>query len=255
MAERQTLLLELAYRGAAFHGVQVQPEQRTIASDVRALLERVCGADPRALTFAARTDAGVNAQQNFATCWYHGTHLEARHLHQLQQHDDGDLCVRSARFGPRSMNARTQASEKHYQYRVRSEVAREQLSVEPIVATSWELHPALQLEPMQKAARLLTGTLDYSAFRAQRCDGKNPVKTIHSFTVSQTGTDFVFDIHGSAFLRHMVRILVGTVVEVGAGLRTLESVSATLQSKNRELAGMTAPARGLWLLAVSLDDV
>lgn len=276
MSERQTLLLELAYEGAGFHGVQLQPGLRTVASDLTAKLTHVCGQAPRALTFAARTDAGVHAAQNFATCWYRGHTLTPMHLGALTQPTasanatvvsegyrstdtlgtpDGSpisdrVHIVSAHFVPRRVNARNQATHKHYQYRIRSEVPRAQLRRD---TTHWELCPALRLEPMQRAARVLTGTHDYSAFRSLGCDGKNPIKTISSFTISQADADFVLDVQGTAFLRHMVRILVGTVVEVGAGLRSVDSVQTALDAKNRFLAGMTAPARGLWLMAVGLD--
>jgi tRNA pseudouridine38-40 synthase len=251
MTERQTLLLELAYPGAPYRGVHVQPGLRTVASDLRTLLVRVCGHEPRALTFAARTDSGVNAQQNFATCVFQRHKLTEGHLRQLEL-GANPLVVRRAQFVERGVNARTHARHKHYQYRLSSEI--EPVHVYPTSATDrWNIHPKLDIEMMRRAAQRLTGNHDYSAFRSRRCDAKDPLKTIDSFDVTQTKNQFTFDIQGAAFLRHMVRILVGTVVEVGAGLRSVESVQAALIAKNRTLAGMTAPAAGLWLMAVTLN--
>lgn len=253
MAERQTLLLELAYGGAWFRGVQIQPGHRTVASDLRELLARVCEAEPHALTFAARTDSGVHAAQNFATCWFRGNQLSERHLRQIQAHSDEALTIVRVGFVERSVNARSSAGDKHYQYRLDTRVPKALLQRGRWSTERWQIHPTLQLEPLQRAAQLLSGTQDYSAFRSLNCDGKNPVKNIHSFDVEKDGDTYTFDVRGSAFLRHMVRILVGTVVEVGAGLRTADSVIAALDSKDRTLAGMTAPARGLWLMHVALD--
>lgn len=253
MAQRQTVLLELAYNGASFRGVQVQPGHRTVASDLRDLLTRVCEAEPHALTFAARTDSGVHAAQNFATCWFRGNDLSERHLLQLQAHSDEALRIVRAAFVNRSINARSSAGDKHYQYRLETRVPRELLQRGTWLTDRWQVHPALQLDAMQHAARLLSGTHDYSAFRASGCDGKSPIKTVYSFDLEQHGDAYTFDVRGGAFLRHMVRILVGTVVEVGAGLRTVDSVKRALDSKDRTLAGMTAPARGLYLMHVAFD--
>jgi tRNA pseudouridine38-40 synthase len=254
MAQRQTILVELAYSGLPFHGVQKQPGHRTVASDLQTLLTLVCGEEPRALTFAARTDAGVNAHQNFATCWYPGKRLTNEHLERLQRSEDVSLRILAARFVARSFNARSTASRKHYQYRVHTRVPTAKLQRDAERAsTHWDISPDLDLSSMKRAAAMLVGTHDYSAFRAQRCDAKNPVKTIHSFSVEQAQTVFTFDLHGIGFLRHMVRVLVGTVVEVGAGLRSVDSVGSALAAKSRDLAGMTAPAAGLWLMGVTMD--
>lgn len=256
MPIRQTLLLECSYLGQYFHGVQFQKDKRTVAGELSHQLITALGAPPRGLTFAARTDAGVSARQNFATCWYRGNPLSDQALARLTQPNASALQVTRVQLVPRALNARSSSRSKHYQYRIRTSVP-PSLIAQNSCKDTWCIAPSLSAEPMQRAAQLLTGTHDFSAFRASNCEAKNPIKTLLSMKVTSmkvTGQQeqVVIDVEGTAFLRKMVRILVGTLVEVGAGLRRVESIPALFQSKDRKQAGLAVPARGLWLMSVAL---
>lgn len=246
---RHTLLVEVAYRGLAFHGVARQPGYATVSETVERHLTQVLGTAPRALTFAARTDRGVSAEQNFATCWFRDiTPTQAELSALLVTHADWQLT--RARWVARSVNARNGALGKHYRYRITP-------SATPAGSTStgdasWTIVPRLDVAAMRQAAALLEGRHDFSAFRAAGCEGKDPIKTLDSVSVSEHATDLVVDVRGRAFLRKMVRILVGTLAEVGAGLRSVESVSQLLLDGDRHHAGMTAPAHGLCLVSIEL---
>lgn len=251
MAPRQTLLLECSYFGRYFHGVQVQRDRRTVAGELIGQFQDALSTTPRGLTFAARTDAGVSAQQNYATCWYRGHEPSEQQLERLTQPSGSALQVTRARVVPRELNARASSRRKHYQYRIQTGVA------QTLVASGsdngvWGFAGSLSLKPMQRAARLLEGTHDFTAFRAANCDAKNVVKTIYSIQVTECSELIVVDVEGTAFLRKMVRILVGTLADVGAGLRRAESIPDLLLSKDRTQAGRAAPARGLWLMSVAL---
>lgn len=253
MDRRHTLLVELAYEGATFHGVAPQPGYATVSETLQRHLTAVFGVEPRALTFAARTDRGVSAQQNFATCWFRDITAPAELLSRVVVRLPA-LQVRSASWVSRQVNARNSAAGKHYRYLIRPGVSKDELETGG-ATDAWAVVPPLDVERMQQAARYLVGTHDYSAFRAAGCDGKDPHKTLVAIDVARRGAYVTVDVQGRAFLRKMVRIIVGTLAEVGAGLRTVDSVSALLHDTHRHHAGLTAPAHGLCLISVQLAGV
>lgn len=246
---RHTLLVEVAYRGMAFHGVARQPGFATVSETLERHLTATVGVAPRALTFAARTDRGVSAEQNFATCWFRDiSPTEAQLTDLVVSHSDWRL--RSARWVPRTVNARNGTLGKHYRYRITPHATPARAAA--AADASWVVVPKLDVATMRRAAQVLEGTHDFSAFRAAGCDGKDPVKTVDSVRVTEAESEIVIDVWGRAFLRKMVRILVGTLAEVGAGLRNVESVSQLLGEGDRRQSGLTAPAHGLCLVQVEL---
>ncbi len=249
---RHTLLLELEYDGSRFHGVVRQPGYRTVGETLTDHLQAVFGSSPKALTFAARTDRGVSALQNFASCWYRDISPTDEQLSRLLA-PLSDLRIKNARWVPRHVNARNSTLEKHYRYRIKPRC--QGLDLEPQTPRdAWHVAPALDPSAMQRAARLLEGTHDYSAFRSVACGGKDPIKTLSSVSVTDVNGCIVIDVVGRAFLRKMVRILVGTLAEVGGGLRTPHSVQTLLSSPDRSHSGITAPACGLCLVSVKLTE-
>lgn len=245
MATRHTFLVELSYLGRYFYGVQPQPGLRTVGSELRERLTKAFGQRPRGLTFAARTDSGVSAVSNFATCWVRlSEHEVQRALHQLAQPEVSALTLRSVRLTPRSMNARMCATSKHYRYAVNYGPA-------PL-AEAWNVETPLDVGHMRRAAHFLVGTHDFSSFRSKNCAANSPVKHIHHIGIQARGQRVWIDIEGSSFLRKMVRILCGTLVEVGAGQRDANDVPGIVAARHRSAAGRTAPAHGLCLMRVDL---
>src|SRR5690606_25344169 len=117
--------------GRYFHGVQVQRERRTVAGELIDQLQDALSTTPRGLTFAARTDAGVSAQQNYATCWYRGRAPSEQQLARLTQPSGSALQVTRARVVPRELNARASSRRKHYQYRIQTGVAPTRIASDP----------------------------------------------------------------------------------------------------------------------------
>jgi len=253
MDRRQTLLVELAYDGSAFHGVARQPGYATVSETLEHHLTEVFGVTPRGLAFAARTDRGVSALQNFATCWFRDIDGSAERLSRLKAQLP-NLQVRGGTWVGRQVNARNSTEEKHYRYHIRAGLPQAELTTGP-GGHAWTIAPQLDVARMQRAAGAFVGTHDYSAFRASGCEGRDPIKTLGAVSVTSDGADIVIDVVGRAFLRKMVRILVGTLAEVGAGLRSVESVSALLETGDRQISGLTAPAHGLCLVSVQLAGV
>lgn len=252
MGHRHTLLVEVAYEGAAFHGVAPQPGFPTVSAALERHLTSVFNAKPHALTFAARTDRGVSALQNFATCWFRDITTTSDHLSNLSARLPG-LHVRRGAWVSRQVNARNSTHEKHYRYLIRDGQTKRAVEAQGSKA-AWLMAPSLDVGRMQRAAAALRGSHDFSAFRAAGCSGKDPIKTITNVDVRRADGEVVIDVVGRAFLRKMVRIMVGTLAEVGAGLRPPDAISTLLLAGTRHEAGLTAPAHGLCLVSVELCE-
>lgn len=253
MARRHTLLLELSYDGSVFHGVARQPGYATVSETLEHHLFQVFGVEPKGLAFAARTDRGVSALQNYATCWFRDLGTSSEDPSRVTIALPG-LQVHVGHWVDRAINARTNSADKHYRYLIRDGLPKSEAAhvTSPRV---WSMAPRLDVGLMQEAAAHLVGTHDYSAFRAAGCDGKDPIKTVTAIEVARTERGVAIDVAGTAFLRKMVRIIAGTLAEVGAGLRTVESVASVLRARDRRRAGLTAPGHGLCLMSVQLTGV
>ena len=177
---------------------------------------------------------------------------------------------------PRHVNARSISTGKHYRYAIESQYSSSAIDkieqrvswrartperrghakppADPIEASTWQIHPVLDAQRMKKAADILVGTHDFSAFRSARCGASTTRRTIHSIAIqSQINTNnprYILDIIGDGFLRQMIRIIVGTLVEVGIGARDPRVIKDILASKQRRNAGLTAPSRGLTLMEI-----
>lgn len=249
---RIQLLIRFGYDGSRFHGLQPQGHLPTAGQALRTRVEAAAGQRARALCFAARTDAGVHAFANLATCWLVGPLDEARILADIARPQDDGLVLVRAEIVPSSVHARGAARGKRYRYVLEDE--RPEGDIDGRYA--WQLVPRLDEERMAEGARHLVGTHDFSSFRARRCAMRSPIKSLTSvrvagpFPLEGGGRRLFVELAGDAFLRKMVRILVGTLAEVGAGLREPDDVRRILEARDREAAGITAPARGLVLLQV-----
>jgi tRNA pseudouridine38-40 synthase len=241
--DRQTLLFEVRYLGRYFFGVEAQVGRRTVASELTALVEQALGLPLHGLVFASRTDSGVNAEQNFASGWVRGQ-IDPRALEALSLPSHCALQVTRALQVPRSVQARNGARHKHYQYRI--------VGAEGSEHDAWRVVPPVDPQRMRLAARALIGQHDFAAFRAKTCQARSTIKTLARVDISEDGTALLIDVEGDGFLRKMVRVLVGTLVAVGTGLQPASAIAEILASRDRRLAGITAPAQGLTLKRVQL---
>jgi|HubBroStandDraft_3_1064219.scaffolds.fasta_scaffold03104_2 tRNA pseudouridine38-40 synthase len=234
--------LIVSYRGGAFAGWQRQPNARTVQQVVEEALARLLGAPVRVVG-ASRTDAGVHARAQAA-------HLElptpfpARALvHATNHHLPEDVRVMAADPMPAGFHARRSAAAKEYCYRlVRARVLSPLDALFAVAAP-----PALDLAAMARAAELLAGRHDFSAFALAGGSHTQPVRRIDSAAWEEDGAELRFRIAGEGFLRGMVRSLVGTLLEVGTGRRTAKDFGRLLAGAGRAAAGPTAPAPGLTL--------
>lgn len=248
---RQTILIGFSYRGERFHGVQPQPGLETVGGHLLARAALAFHQEPSGVSFAARTDAGVSAVCNYVSFYVRDVIDLADSAQRLSAADWPDgLQLLSIMYVVNPIQVRNCAVLKRYEYRIIDDL---------VVAGSAQLHDAWRLErsldvtAMQRAAGLLEGRQDFASFRAANCSAKTTCRQLERLSVERRLGGITIFAEGSGFLRRMVRILVGTLVEVGLGDRKAEDMPQLLAQKSRDCAGSTAPAHGLTLLEVSLQ--
>jgi tRNA pseudouridine38-40 synthase len=232
--------LTLEYDGTDYVGWQVQPNGVSVQAVVERALGKLLGV-PSPVQCAGRTDAGVHALgQVVAFDAAQALPLKA-YLRGLSSLLPEDVAVVAAEEVPATFDPRRDARGKRYRYRVFNRPVRSPLRRR----THWELFAPLDVLAMRAAALHLLGRHDYSAFRASDCMAAHAVRTLWRLDVEAAGDELAFVVEGTAFLKHMVRNLVGTLVEVGKGKHPPGWVAGVLASRDRTRAGPTAPAHGL----------
>jgi tRNA pseudouridine38-40 synthase len=239
-----TFKLTLEYDGAAFAGWQSQRErERTVQGELLRALREITERPVR-LVGAGRTDAGVHAEGQVAALSLE-TRLDAETLRRaLNAKLPEDAAVVAAEPRPDSFDARRDAIAKRYRYQIWNGERRSPLRA----ARFWHVRERLDLEPLRLAAERLLGTHDFASFRAAGSAVKTSTRTLHRIDVGgRPGAEVRLGFEGDGFLRHMVRNLVGTLVEVGLGRQPPAWIDAVLAARDRAAAGRTAPAFGLTL--------
>lgn len=249
--DRKQFLVRFGYVGERFSGLQEQGSIETAGAAMRRRIESAFGVRARALTYTARTDAGVHATTNVATFWVRDVENTAPCMRALEEARLDGLVGLVVEAVDKSVHARTRDRKKRYRYVLQSGA----LPGQRDDAFAWQIVPPLHVERLRKAATHLLGTHDFTSFRAARCSAGTPVKTLTRVDIEGPYTEglqqrFVIHIEGDAFVRKMIRIMVGTLAEIGVGLREPSDMPNILLAKDRQAAGVTAPARGLTLAAL-----
>jgi tRNA pseudouridine38-40 synthase len=240
-----TYRLTLAYRGTAYAGWQRQENALAVQQVVEEALARLLGR-PARVVGASRTDAGVHARGQAAHLELPEPFLERGLVHGANHHLPEDVRVLAAAVMPPGFHARKHAVGKEYVYRLSRAPVLSPLD-SPFMAA---VPAAADLDRMARAAALLPGRHDFSAFALAGGSHGQPFRHIFSARWEERGDELAFRVVGEGFLRGMVRALVGTLVEVGTGRRTPESFGELLAGRPRSAAGPTAPAHGLVLQQV-----
>lgn len=240
---RYRLIVE--YDGTRFHGWQLQPKARSVQQVLEEAGARLFGTPVR-MAAAGRTDAGVHATGQVVSFSVAEGKPAAIVQRALQALTPDDVAVRTAEVVEDDFDPRRHASGRTYEYHLWN------ASVpSPFWRRyAWQVPVSLDLEAMQEGAAALLGEHDFSSFRAARCEAESPVRRVDESVWQATGERLVFRIRATAFLHHMVRNIVGTLVQVGRGDRPADSIPALLAARDRRQAGGTAPPHGLFLTEV-----
>lgn len=243
------IALGIEYDGSRYFGWQRQQNVPSIQAALEAALSKIANHHVE-IFCAGRTDAGV-----------HGTgqviHFETPTARALQSwcfgtnaHLPDDIAVQWAVEVPETFHARFSATARRYRYVILNRKLRTALLPKGI---SHYYHP-LDAEKMHQAGQFLLGENDFSSFRAAQCQSHSPNRNVHFLNVSRQGDYVIVDIQANAFVHHMVRNIVGSLIEVGQGNQPIEWIKWLLDQKDRTLAAATAKAEGLYLVNVSYPE-
>lgn len=246
----QTWRLTLAWNGAAYVGWQRQARGRSLQEVVEDAVSRALGGEPVRVTASGRTDAGVHALGQVVAFSAETVRGPDALVAALNQHLPRDIAALDAAIMPDDFNPRRWVLRKLYRYRVLNRRARCPFR-EGLV---WHWRSPLDLGAMQGAISALVGRHDFTSFRAQGCGALHANRTIERATAIAVDDEIHLEFVGNGFLRHQVRIMSGTLVEVGLGRLPPEAVGQILDARDRTLAGRTAPPEGLCLVRVELGD-
>ncbi|MBI5258027.1 MAG: tRNA pseudouridine(38-40) synthase TruA [Burkholderiales bacterium] len=240
--------LGVAYRGTAYQGWQSQPGGRTVQDQLERALSAFVG-QPVTTLCAGRTDTGVHGLNQVVHLdspvdrdpfsWVRGTN---RYL-------PPDIAVQWSQAVGVDFHARNSARSRRYRYLLLESPVRPALESAQV---GWVFRP-LAAEPMQQAAAHLVGEHDFSSFRAADCQAASPVKTLHAITITRRSAYWCFDFHGSAFLHHMIRNIMGCLVAVGSGRQPPDWLAEVLAARDRDAAAPTFPPDGLYFVGPQYD--
>lgn len=237
------LALGIEYDGTAYSGWQAQDHAPSVQAAVESALAQIAQ-HPVSVTASGRTDAGVHALAQVVHCDVAVERPLRAWVRGVNAHLPPDIDVRWAQRVHSQFDARRSAQSRRYRYILCAQPTRPALHRHRV---GWTYKP-LAAAPMQQAASCLIGEHDFSSFRAAGCQAKHPVRNIHSLSVSAVGPFIHIDIEANAFIHHMVRNIVGTLLPIGAGERPVDWLAEVLATRDRTQAGITAAAAGLYLV-------
>jgi tRNA pseudouridine38-40 synthase len=241
--------LTVAYDGTNYSGWQIQPNAPTVEQAIDKALFSLTGENIH-ITGASRTDAGVHALGNVAVFDTESPIPGDKFCFALNRFMPEDVCIQSSRqvsdtFHPRHCN-----TVKTYEYKILNTT----FPIPQMRNFAWHVSGNISLEKMQESAALLVGEHDFKSFCCVRTQAESTVRTIYSLDVIREGACIKIRITGNGFLYNMVRIITGTLIQVGKGQLDVSDVEQMLEAKDRTSAGQTAPPQGLTLVGIEYPD-
>jgi len=241
------IAVALEYDGAQFAGWQTQqPGVSSVQQTAEAAFSRVAD-EAVSLVCAGRTDAGVHALGQVAHFDTQALRVERSWILGANSHLPDSISVRWARAVPAHFHARYSAESRTYRYFVLNRLARSALATRRAAL----IHRPLDIEPMRAAAALLVGEHDFSAFRAAECQARSPVRRLYALEVWRQGDVVIMEATANAFLQHMVRNLVGLLLDIGVAKAPSQWAAEVLSGRDRTRSAPTAPASGLYFWKVA----
>ena len=242
---RRNIKLILEYDGSSFHGWQIQPDKISIQQTLEGVLYKIVN-HPVKLTAAGRTDAGVHAKGQVVN--FHTTSKIPMNnlIRAINSIIAPDIVILSAEIMPYKFNARRDPVSRWYRYRILNR------SLPSVFESHYSFHYRylLNINKMRFALDYLLGKHDFSAFNASPDLTKNPVRTILKYSIERENDILNIDIIANGFFHHMVRTIVGTLIEIGRGKMDSQRMQTILISKDRKKAGPNVPPYGLFLMGV-----
>ncbi len=242
------IALGVEYDGSPFSGWQSQPDVPNVQDTLQAALSSIA-CEPIAIIAAGRTDTGVHALEqvvHFDTYAERPLSAWVRGANALLPES---ISVLWAHAVPDEFHARFSAQARSYQYVLINRPSRSAVHHGKV---GW-FHAPLDVEAMREAAQYLLGEHDFSAFRSSECQAKIPVKNLAQLDIQKSGDTIIFDLNADAFLHHMVRNIVGSLVYVGKGKHPPQWMKEVLESRNRNLAAPTFAPDGLYLRRIQYE--
>ncbi len=240
---KKRIRLTVAYDGTAYCGWQVQPGVVTIESELNRCLSDLLKEDIQVIG-ASRTDSGVHAMGNIAVFDTTARMPAEKVSYALNQRLPEDIRIQKSEEVPIDWHPRHQNSRKTYEYRI----YRGEFPMPVKRLYSLFTYHKLNVEAMQLAAGFFVGEHDFKSFCQVGAQVESTVRTIYDLTVEEQGAELVIRVTGNGFLYNMVRIIAGTLMEVGQGKKKPEDIPLIIEAKNRQAAGPTAPPQGLMLV-------
>lgn len=243
--------LTVAYDGTAYAGWQLQPGQPTIEGKLNSKLSDLLGEEITVIG-ASRTDSGVHALGNVAVFDTDSRIPAEKICLALNQQLPEDIRVQASEQVEPDFHPRRTVSQKTYEYRILNK----RIAIPMERLYSHHVYYSIDVAQMQKAAEYLVGEHDFKSFCSVKTQAESTVRMIYRLSVSKAGDIINISVTGSGFLYNMVRIIAGTLLEVGRGAYPPEKISEILKGCDRSLAGPTAPANGLTLIDIEyLQDI
>ncbi len=241
--------IKIQYDGTKYQGWQRQVStENTIQGKLELLLSKMCG-EVVEIQGAGRTDTGVHALGQIANFHISTDKTATEIMEYMNQYLPQDISVVSCKEVGERFHARLNATGKHYQYSVWNSPEK------PVFKRNYthQVPEKLDIAAMEKAISFFVGTHDYQSFTSAKKGKKSTVRHIDSIEIQKIDKELQFHFKGDGFLYHMVRIIMGTLVEIGLGIRDAEDVPDILEARDRSKAGHLIPAKGLTLVEVTYD--
>lgn len=243
------IALGIEYDGSAYYGWQRQPDAASVQACLEKALSRVADA-PISVFCAGRTDTGVSATGQVVHFETPVLRKEAAWTMGVNTHLPKNISVRWMSEVAEDFHARFSATARRYRYIIYNHRFRAAILQTGIT----HVHLPLDVDKMQRAGQALLGENDFTSFRASQCQSRTPWRYMIHLNVSRHGNYVVVDVKANAFVHHMVRNIVGSLIEVGSGAQPENWMAELLAAKDRNLAAATAKAEGLYLVSVDYPE-
>lgn len=247
----QKIKCTIAYDGSGFSGYQIQPKKRTVQGEIEKAMQKIHKGEPIRITASGRTDTGVHAM---AQVFHFETNLDIQPTawkRALQTLIPDDIEIKKVELVDDTFHARFDAIEKEYRYFVLNSDKRDVFRRNYI----YYFPGNYNLGNMLEACRILEGTHNFTSFSSARSTVKgSKVRTLYKVSCEEVADEIHFVIRGNGFLQHMVRIIVGAILEVGLGKLDVVELKRILEKKDRREAGVTLPSQGLYLWNVKYEN-